>query len=435
MYITQQETGETLKIEEAETPGLLGALKRAWNWIWNNIFKLFNKDIARTELEQNLDQLFGPMASKIYMGMNPSEVNKDADVTQLKTFDDLGITKFYNLNQASENFKKKIVAGINNVTQFVDETGRKIDQRISNDSVSDLIQREKDRLEKTLGWKKTDFLRELLKESENITLDNKNSKVYDFDGLKLFRVSELIQFYSQPFEEGKFASLIAEKNKREGIDFDTKDKVLQLWEFLRQDVGTGIHTALEAIIKKQDPQQALTELNLNPISKAALMNNLAELKDWVNKKIAAGSKLYAEVKIGDKVDQIAGTIDVLEVTSNNRFIIHDWKTKMAGKFVTLNQKLPAFKEGPLSGLPNTKLNQYRLQLSLYKHIIEQKGLKIDDIQIHGIEANTKWSEDGIYFDRINFLTDKQSAKSQLRNIKPIKSYVINNLIRAINPSS
>jgi len=435
MYITQQETGETLKIEEAETPGLLGALKRAWNWLWNNIFKLFNKDIARTELEKNLDELFGPMASKIYMGMNPTEINKDASAENLKTFAELGINKFYNLNKAADNMKSKIINAVNNVQTFVDETGRKVDQRLSNDSVSDLINREKERLERTLGWKKSDFLKELLKESEGIRLPEANGKFYTMDGIKLHRVSDVIQLYQQPFEEAKFASLIAVKNKREGNEFNTKDRVLKLWEFLRKDVGTGIHTALESIINNKDPREALTELNLNPISKAAILNNLQELKDWVNKRKAAGSKLHAEVKIGDKIDLIGGTIDVLEQTSNGRIILHDWKTKMLGKFVTLNQKLPAFKEGPLSGLPNTKLNQYRLQLSLYKHIIEQKGLKVDDIQVHGIEVDTQWSENGIFFNNIKFLSDRQTAKSTLKNIKPVKSYIITNIMRDINPRS
>ena len=55
--------------------------------ICNNIFDYF-------ELEKNLDELFGPMASKIYMGMNPTEINKDASAENLKTFAELGINKF-----------------------------------------------------------------------------------------------------------------------------------------------------------------------------------------------------------------------------------------------------------------------------------------------------------------------------------------------------
>ena len=38
------------------------------------------------------------------------------------------------------------------------------------------------------------------------------------------------------------------------------------------------------------------------------------------------STLYSEVIVGDKEDLIAGSVDVIEVTSNGQKILHDFKT-------------------------------------------------------------------------------------------------------------
>tara|TARA_R110002020_G_scaffold233207_2_gene444961 strand:- start:2733 stop:19928 length:17196 start_codon:yes stop_codon:yes gene_type:complete len=426
MYITSMETGQMeseLKLKKAYAPGIIGALKRAWNWIWNNILKLVNKNIAKDELRTNLDELFGPKASQIYMGISPNKSNE-----ALQTLRDLGIDKFYNLGKAAENVKKQVLDAINS-------TAKDVGERISSDSVTELIQRQKKRMELTMNWKQDDFLKEVLKENDLIEAPTEDGDFYSFEGIKLLRVSNIIQKYSQPFEEAKFAELVAQFNKRNNNEFDTKDKVLELWKYLRDDAGKGIHGALEALIKKEDPNQALENLGLQPQTKKAILNNISNLKQWIQEREQLGSKIYAEIKIGDKSDLLAGTIDAIEVTNTGRVILHDFKTKMMGKFGSLNQRLPAFKDGPLRGLTNTRLNQYRLQLSLYKYILEEKGLKVHDIQIHGIETNTKWSKDGIYFDELDFLPKTDIAKGQLKSIKPISGYIINNIIKDINPKS
>ena len=214
----------------------------------------------------------------------------------------------------------------------------------------------------------------LIDESANIIDPTETSPYYEMDGVKMNRVSRVMEIFQDPFNQQEMAEKVANINKREGSDFNTAEKVQELWDFLRDDMGTGIHSIAEGVINKSDMSVILDGLPQN--QRTAFEEIIPSIRDWVRTKEAAGSTLYAEVRLADKQDLIAGTADIIEVTSNNKKIIHDFKTKTRGKFAEVTKKLPNFK-GPLSGIQNTLLNKYRIQLSLYKHIIEEKGIQID----------------------------------------------------------
>jgi hypothetical protein len=84
-----------------------------------------------------------------------------------------------------------------------------------------------------------------------------------------------------------------------------------------------------------------------------------------------------EIILWDDDLQLAGQVDALFYDKrNDTFIIVDYKTDK--KFERYSQYGNKFLE-PVSHLDECELNSYALQLSLYKYMLEKKGIKIDKL--------------------------------------------------------
>ena len=132
---------------------------------------------------------------------------------------------------------------------------------------------------------------------------------------------------------------------------------------------------------------------------------------------------------------IAGTINVMEVTKGGRVFLHDFKAKLSENLVDMEKRFPNFKYG-LSSVPNTILNQYRLQLSLYKSILEEKGISVNGISVQPLESKVNINnENEISFESISLPSAVSPVISKLENLKPIDNSIINNILKKVNPES
>ena len=390
-YIVGQELG--IEPEFVRGSGLMNTLRN----LWESIKRFFRGgNTAANDLSAQLSEVLGPAAVAITSGVNPGGLS----------IENIGINKYYALQ-----------------TQNITGLAAQLLKRGTALAAS--------KIPYLKNYSQKDAMNQLIGESNMIMAPTEQDNYYVQDGVKMNRVSRLLEIFQDPFNQQEMAEKVAANNRKEGNVFNTANKVQKLWDFLRDDMGTGLHNVMEQLVQQQTDEVALAAVPEE--HRGAFKKALPSLKAWVAGKIDSGSTLYSEVKVADKSDLLAGSVDIIEITPTGRKIIHDFKTKMRGKFGNIEQSLPAFK-GALASIPNTLLNKYRLQLSFYKHIIEEKGITIDEINIVPLEADVTMDIDGnITFDNIGLATSNTPVINKLNNMKPISKKVIKGAISYISP--
>ena len=406
-YIVGTYTNEVAK--EDYGSGLMGTLRK----VWDSIKRFFNRIGIKesiNDLNSQLYDILGPAASAIIENVNPGGLSVE----------NIGIHKYYALQNSKIEFRNSD----GNVVNMGDKA-KTMFRRVGRYASTKIPYL------KTFTQKEA--LNELLAESKQIVAPTASNNYYMQDGVKLNRVSSLMEIFQHPFEQQEMAEKVAAKNQKEGSPFNTADKVQNLWDFLRDDMGTGLHNLMQGIIEKRSLDELINSVPEN--QQTAFRNAIPQLREWVREKEAAGSTLYSETLIADKSDLVAGTADIIELTSDGRKIIWDLKTKARGKFATIEQRLPNF-IGALSGITNTLFNKYRLQLSIYKHIIEEKGIKIDQINILPLEADVNVDNEGnITFAKVSFPETNLQVLNKLTNMQPIESKLIKKAISYVSPET
>ncbi len=179
-------------------------------------------------------------------------------------------------------------------------------------------------------------------------------------GTGYISVTEFIKKFEPEFP----SELIAEKiAKRDGV---TAESVLAEWKLNSEiscDYGNSIHKGIEFWVD-------FCEFSKIEHVKLATQK-FTEKYDR--------AKLKSEQQIKSDELKLAGTIDLLEKLGNKQvnlidlktnYDIHDTEGKKKGYFLA-----------PLTDLKYTTLNKYRLQLSLYKHLLSLKGIKVKEMCI------------------------------------------------------
>ena len=186
---------------------------------------------------------------------------------------------------------------------------------------------------------------------------NKELHEYSDNGVQYQSTSEWVDQFHKPFPADLIANKIA---KRDGV---TKEFVLGEWSLkaeMMRDYGNAGHRAVEYFIKygKYPDQKNL----------AYIVEKFEETYNEAN--------FHSEIIAYDKERKIAGTIDILEALGNKEVNILDLKfngdihKKPKGKLLT-----------PFNDLSDSKINIYRLQLSMYKHLCESMGLKVKELRL------------------------------------------------------
>tara|TARA_R110002020_G_scaffold229316_4_gene440059 strand:+ start:4767 stop:22040 length:17274 start_codon:yes stop_codon:yes gene_type:complete len=400
-----------------EYRGLLGLLQR----IWDRIRSIFVGESANKELNRHIRDVFGQKARQI---LNGSSLGLDVNLLRTNT-----IQKYYSIGSVMGGVGKLGEGALNKIGKTLSVFD------FSDKQLKELGEKGKSLLKRKASWNQSNYITELLADSNRITAPTGEEQFYTKDGIQLTRVTGVQDYFTDAFAEEEMAVKIAKANRAKGDVFNSAERVLNLWKFL-QEGGTEIHKVMQGLIEGKTNDQIMASLNMNPKSKKAIQNSISLLKTWVQEKFNKGSKLYAEVKVADMVNLMAGTIDVIEQTSGGRIFLHDFKSKVAGKLVEIEKRLPNFKYA-LSGLQNTALNQYRLQLSLYKYILEKKGVKVDGIKVQPLEVGVNITPESgdINYTSISFPSATSPVLNKLNNLKPIDNTILSNVLKKLNPES
>ncbi len=222
---------------------------------------------------------------------------------------------------------------------------------------------------------------EFIPESHTYLIDNKVAQ----------SVTTVLKQYVKPFERNYWATKKADET---GV---AVDDILLKWEYnakFSQIKGTLVHQFFECSLTGQDfeyPDEfILNEFGFDPIQTP--FNSIIEvakqfLSDIDNKMYPVASELI----VGNSEYLVGGTIDQLFYNKKSGNLeIWDWKTNKEIKTTSRYAHL-----SPLNHIPDTELDHYSLQLSLYKFILESStGLKLGNSYI--VWLNESFSKYQIY---------------------------------------
>lgn len=217
---------------------------------------------------------------------------------------------------------------------------------------------------------------------------------------------------------------IADHNKTKRTEEDlnmTHEEVLTYWAQTNQyskDYGTFVHGLIEHYLLGyyKTKQELLDryckklyleidkELNKKFVKFFNFVKKLKlNKKEKIDKKGNIIYKLLIEEILYNHEYQLAGQADIVIITDKG-IHIHDWKTNIGKNLEEVDYYNPKLLK-PFLHLPNTKLMEYTLQLSLYAYFCELKyNLPILSLTIHHLDAECKsYSLDYHKQDVINLL--------------------------------
>lgn len=219
----------------------------------------------------------------------------------------------------------------------------------------------------------------LIFDDPNFKFDPEEHK-YTLDGEHFISVTQFISKFHKPFETDFWSK---KKAEQAGI---SQDEILMEWKALNDranELGTATHNWIENYFNK-----IYQELPTDP-----------DIIDRINKFNVAYSKwlhklkpLKFEQRIFSRKWKIAGMMDALFYYNGN-IINLDWKTNKLfttdehdkGRFETLLY--------PFENYYKNHLNEYSIQLSLYKLILKEIGLDVKAMYLLHIGPET---EPGMY---------------------------------------
>lgn len=209
---------------------------------------------------------------------------------------------------------------------------------------------------------------------------------YSINGCVANSVTELLKQYVKPFESEYWA-----KRKAAELNLDVEE-ILKRWEFnakLAKVKGSVVHSFIESILSPGEftyPENLiLNEFGYDPVQD--VFNQITKQVEKFTSDIQGKMfPIASELVIGDLDYLVCGTIDQLFYNKkSDKLEIWDWKTNKEIKTVSRYSHLY-----PLNHIPDTELDHYSLQLSLYKLILEKNtGLKLGNSYLTWFNENTE----------------------------------------------
>jgi len=180
--------------------------------------------------------------------------------------------------------------------------------------------------------------------------------VYSVDGHTFkHSVTELVSKYKKPFAKHAIASACAKRESKDPSYF------LNKWDLNAQvsvDFGNAIHKAVSYFLKySEKPKNAFLERVVSEFE-----------------SMYVSDKTHSEIAVYSQALDVCGTIDLLNVTGDMKANIEDIKTNG-----DLYKEAKDFFLPPFNDMKATKINEYRLQLSIYKHLMELLGWTIGEL--------------------------------------------------------
>lgn len=245
-----------------------------------------------------------------------------------------------------------------------------------------------------------------------IEFDEGNHR-YSYKG-NLFRpVTSLKKKYIPEFNKDFISEIVAVKQGK------TQREVLDEWEFKGmwgRTRGTAIHKFIENDLNGIDEDVILDQfvMSLEPEKLEQYLQELEKMKEYYFRFKEDNPKLIpivSEKIVADKDHLVAGTIDqIFYNEETGKIEIWDWKSD--GSFYKdYGKKLKA----PFNDTKALKINEYSIQLSIYKYIIEKYAdLEIDKLKICLLapENDTYKEHDTLVWqDRIKLILDEHSRSN------------------------
>lgn len=153
----------------------------------------------------------------------------------------------------------------------------------------------------------------------------------------------------------------------------SEEELRSIWKFngdVANHWGSAVHMALELYHKHHAVGSVIQE-------KKELDSNYVMPKNSYLRKIVqefvdiAGTDALCEVLVSDVANKMAGTIDRLKITGEKTCRVQDYKTN--------------------NELDSKKLLKYQKQLSFYAHILQNKGWKVEGLDLYYLNADDGWS--------------------------------------------
>lgn len=197
---------------------------------------------------------------------------------------------------------------------------------------------------------------------------NKSTHTYtDLQGNVLLSGSKYANDHSPKFD---LEMMVPKTAKSWGVP---EDDLRNIWKFtgdIANHWGSAVHSALELYhnyhkVGKQIADQKELEQNYVLPKNSYLRKIVLEFIEL------AGTDAYCEVVVSDVANKMAGTIDRLVVTGEKTCRIGDYKTN--------------------NEMDKKKLLKYQKQLSFYAHILQNKGWKVEGLDLYYLNADDGWS--------------------------------------------
>jgi hypothetical protein len=180
---------------------------------------------------------------------------------------------------------------------------------------------------------------------------------YEHNKESYVSVTTFLKKFKPEFKKELVAEQCAKRDGREVTE------LLAQWELnseISSMYGTVIHKAVEYWIRYGE------------------FSKLPFLKDLVEKFAAKHNResLVPEIIVFSEALRLAGTIDQLKKLGDKKVRVMDVKTN-----AELTENSRGYFLAPLNKLPFSKINEYRLQLSVYKYLLEAKGIMVESLEL------------------------------------------------------
>jgi len=235
--------------------------------------------------------------------------------------------------------------------------------------------------------------------------DFKEAKFYDHNhsyfvnGNRMKSVTTVIKEYSNPFDTKYWSTYKAMQactikvkpiNKDKGLIWGDKEvkhwskwreiplvqqKALELeekWEDKgkhAREYGDSLHKYMENAVWGKYPEEPIAFLD-------EIVIDILDNYDPIRTEMIVYSEKY----------NIAGQIDLLARNKQGKLCILDYKTD---EEISRSNMYDRFKF-PVDHLEESDLNKYKLQLNTYRHLLELKGVTVEEMKIIRLREESEW---------------------------------------------
>jgi len=194
---------------------------------------------------------------------------------------------------------------------------------------------------------------------------------YHFDGIKYDSVTTFLRRFKQPFDREYWLN---RKSKELGVDPSVLEGEWKLKADTATNLGTIVHKWIEDFWSGKNPEMP---------DDSEVLNRVNKFLSLYEKRFKNLIPLESELRIFSKKWRLAGTIDqpfLMWDSSKNQilFLVGDWKTNKELK--DDNHPKGRYKKllHPFADLWENSHNEYSIQLSLYRLILEDEiGINTD----------------------------------------------------------